>query len=389
MHAALPVIQLELRPGIIELGWGHPPLDLLPTEAMGQAAVAALARHGAEALTYGYTSGPGPLIAWLCERIHGQEGRQPTLDEILITAGNSQAFDQILTLCTQPGDTVLVESPTYHLAVRILRDHPLNLVAVPVDQDGLIIEALQQTLADLRRAGVRPRLLYTIPTFHNPTGVCLSPARRQALVTLAAEAGFVIVEDDVYRERAYDAPAPPSLWSLAPDQVIRMGSFAKSLAPGVRLGWLTGPAPLITRMADGGLLDSGGGINHFAALVVNELCHNGEYEAQIARLKQAYTAQRNALLTALETFMPPGCSWYRPGGGFFAWIFLPPDLHTRQLLPLAEANGVAYLPAATFCLDGRLPNALRLSFSLYGPAELTEGVRRLAQVVEAHLAHHA
>jgi 2-aminoadipate transaminase len=389
MRSALPVIQLELRPGIIELGWGHPPLHLLPTAEMGQAAVVALARHGGEALTYGHTTGPGPLLDWLRQRIGQQEGRTPAANEILITAGNSQAFDQILTLCTQPGDTVLVESPTYHLAVRILRDHPLNLVAVPVDQDGLIVEALQQTLADLWRDGVRPRLLYTIPTFHNPTSVCLSPARRQALVRLAAAADFVIVEDDVYRELAYDAPAPPSLWSLAPDRVIRMGSFAKSLAPGVRLGWLTGPAPLITRIADGGLLDSGGGINHFAALVVNELCHNGAYEAQITRLKQAYTTQRNALLTALGDFMPPGCRWYAPGGGFFAWLFLPEGLDTRQLLPHAEAGGVAYLPAATFCLDNRLPNALRLSFSLYGPEELTEGVRRLAQTVAAELARGA
>ncbi|HMN29986.1 MAG TPA: PLP-dependent aminotransferase family protein, partial [Caldilineaceae bacterium] len=239
--------------------------DLLPVAAMQRAAVAALTRHGGEALTYGYMAGPGPLISWLCEGIAQREGRNLQPDALLITAGNSQALDQLLTLCTRPGDTLLVESPTYHLGVRILRDHPVNLVAVPADEQGLESEALAHILADLRRRNIRPPLLYTVPTFHNPMGVSLSLARRQALVALAAEYELLVVEDDVYRELAYDGPSLPSLWSLAPHQVIRMGSFAKSLAPGVRLGWLTGPRTAIGRLANGGLLDSGGGINHFAA----------------------------------------------------------------------------------------------------------------------------
>lgn len=378
----LPTLQLVLRPGIIELGWGHPPLELLPVDAIQHAAGAALARYGAEALTYGYMGGPGPLINWLQLYIGRQEGRTPAADEMLITGGNSHALDQILTLCTQPGDTVLVEAPTYHLAVRILRDHPLNLVAVPMDGEGLDIAALEQTLSTLEDQGIRPRLLYTIPTFHNPTGISLTLARRHALVDLAAAVDLLIVEDDVYRELAYDEPAPPSLWQIAPrGGVLRMGSFSKSLAPGLRLGWLTGDAHLIQRMATGGLLDSGGGVNHFVALVVAELCADGAFEQQAEKLRSAYRSRRDALLHGLAEYLPPGCTWQRPGGGFFAWVMLPAGIDGAALLPRAQAAGVAFLPGSTFFLDDRTVNTLRLAFSLYPPEELYEAAKRLALAV--------
>lgn len=380
---SLPILQIELRPGIIELGWGHPPLDLLPVAQIQRAAAATLARYGAEALTYGHPAGPGALIEWLCERTGRNEGRTPAPDEVLITGGNSQAFDQILTLCTQPGDTVLVESPTYHLAVRILREHPVNLVGIPMDQDGLIVDALSEALADLRRQGIRPRLLYTIPTYHNPTGVSLSLERRRALVKVAAEAGLLLVEDDVYRELSYDGPAPPSLWSLAPPGVVvRMGSFSKSLAPGLRLGWLTGGRKLVQRFADGGLLDSGGGINHFTALVVAELCASGDYDEQVVRVRTVYGSRRDALLAALRTHLSPGCSWYSPGGGFFVWLTVPEGVRCVDLLPAAEQAGVSFLPGERFFLNGDGEQQLRLSFSLYPPEELVEAVKLLGAVLQ-------
>ncbi|HJZ49653.1 MAG TPA: PLP-dependent aminotransferase family protein, partial [Roseiflexaceae bacterium] len=236
----LPTIQLVRRPGIIELGWGHPNAALLPVAGMRQAAAAALERWGVEALNYGADQGAGPLLAWLSDRIARTEGRAPASDAMLITGGVSQALDQICTLCTQPGDIALVESPTYHLAIRILRDHPLELIPIPADDHGLRVDALAETIAGLRRDSRRPRLLYCVPTFHNPTGTSLEAERRAKLVALAAAEQLLVVEDDVYRELSYDGPALPSLWSLAPpDTVVRLGSFAKSLAPGVRLGWLT------------------------------------------------------------------------------------------------------------------------------------------------------
>lgn len=381
-NTTLPTLQIELRPGIIDLGWGHPPLDLLPVEQIQRAVAATLARYGAEALTYGHPAGPGALIEWLCEHTGRSEGRTPAPDELLITAGNSQALDQILTLCTRPGDTVLVESPTYHLAVRILREHPVNLVGIPMDQEGLIPDALTETLANLSRKGIQPRLLYTIPTYHNPTSASLSLERRRALVEVAADAGLLVVEDDVYRELSYDGSAPPSLWSLAPPGVVvRMGSFSKSLAPGLRLGWLTSGRKLVQRFADGGLLDSGGGINHFTALVVAELCTSGDYDKQVARARTLYRTQRDALLTALRDQLPPGCSWYVPGGGFFVWLTLPSGVRSADLLASAERAGVSFLPGERFFLDGGGEQQMRLSFSLYPPGELVQAATRLGAVV--------
>jgi DNA-binding transcriptional MocR family regulator len=382
---SLPTLQIELRPGIIELGWGHPPLELLPVEQIQRAAEKTLARYGAEALTYGHPAGPGALIEWLCQHTERGEGPTPAPNEVLITGGVSQAFDQILTLCTQPGDTVLVESPTYHLAVRILREHPVNVVGIPMDEDGLIVDALTETLTGLRRQGIRPRLLYTIPTYHNPTGLSLSLARRRALLEVAADAGLLIVEDDVYRELSYDGPAPPSLWSLAPPGVVvRMGSFSKSLAPGLRLGWLTGGRNLVRRMADGGLLDSGGGINHFTALVVAELCASGDFDEQVARVRTLYRTRRDALLAALQDHLPPGCSWYFPGGGFFVWVTVLDGVRCVDLLPLAERAGVSFLPGELFFLDGGGEGQLRLSFSLYPPEELNKAASLLGAVVRNH-----
>lgn len=382
----IPTIQLVRRPGIIELGWGHPNAALLPVAGLREAAAAALDRWGADALNYGADQGAGPLLAWLSERIARTEGRAPALSEIMITGGVSQALDQICTLCTQPGDIALVESPTYHLAIRILRDHPLQLIPVPADDQGLRVDALAATIADLRRAGQRPRLLYSVPTFHNPTGASLAAERRAALVELAVAEGLLIVEDDVYRELSYDAPALPSLWSLAPpDTVVRMGSFAKSLAPGVRLGWLTAGPAIAGRLIGSGLLDSGGGVNHFAALVVTAFCLSGQYDQQIERLRESYRTRRDALLEGMSRYLPPGCQWTAPGGGFFVWVRLPEALDAGELLARAEAAGVSYIPGARFHTGGGGASALRLAFSLYDPDELIDAASRLGSVIRESL----
>ena len=374
--------QLQLRPGIIELNWGQPDPELLPKEAVSSAAAAVLARVGGDALSYGAAAGAGPLLAWLRAHIAQTEPQAVAADEIAITAGNSDAIDQVCTLFTQAGDVVLVESPSYHLALRIMRDHPLRLVPVATDEHGLQVELLAQTVHDLQRAGSNVRMLYTVPTFHNPTGVSLSAERRVALVQLAQQAGFFIVEDDVYRELHYDAPAPPALWTLAPrGTVLRLGSFAKSLAPGLRLGWINGSAQQVRRLVDGGLRDSGGGVNHLTAMVAGELCTTGGFELYVQRFRNAYRERRNALLAALSEQMPAGCSWQVPAGGFFVWVTLPAGLDATALLPHAEAAGMAFIPGANFHLDGRGSNTLRLAFSLYPPQELVHAAQRLGKAV--------
>ena len=225
-----------------------------------------------------------------------------------------------------------------------------------------------------------------MPTFSNPTGRSLAADRRAALVALAQAAGLLIIEDDVYRELAYDAPAPPSLWSLAPTGgVARLGAFSKSLAPGLRLGWLTAPAELVRPLADGGLLDSGDNLNHFTALVVAALCAAGDYDRNVADLRAAYRHRRDTLVAALREHLPPGCRVIVPGGGFFVWVELPAGADSAALLPAAEAEGVAYLPGTRFHLDGRGRQALRLAFSYYAPDRLAEAARRLGRALHTAL----
>ena len=377
-----PTVQLALKPGVYDLTWGQPDPKLLPVADMQRAAEIALKKYGADSLGYGADAGAGPLLAWLQERISQRE-RPVNHDQIAITAGNSDALDQISTHFTEPGDTVLVEAPTYHLAVRILRDHQLDIVPVPTDGEGLRVNLLQETLVELKRAGKHPKFLYTIPTFHNPTGTNLSEARRRGLVKVAAAEHLLIVEDDVYRELGYDAPAPPSLWSLAPDGVVlRMGSFAKSLAPGIRLGWITGKSEHVQRIVNSGLRDSGGGVNHFAAMTIAAFCEQGMFDTQVEKLRATYRARRDALSEALVSELPEA-SFIKPGGGFFIWMNLPNGADTQVLRARAQEYGVDFLHGGRFFLDGRTTNSLRVAFTLYQPEALQQAVKRLAQVVNS------
>jgi len=380
---ALALTQYVERPGIIDLGWGHPDPSLVPVDGVRAAAVGALERYGPDALAYGHAAGPAPFIDAVRERLGVVDARSPASGEVVATAGTSHALDQVATLLAAPGDVVLVESPTYHLAVRILRDHPLELVAVPFDGGGLRVEAVADMLARLRGAGRRVRLVYTVPTFHNPTGISLAPERRRALVDLAAAENLLVVEDDAYRELAYDGPSPPSLWSLGePGSVLRLGSFAKSLAPGLRVGYMTGDAPTIDRFVGGGVLDSGGGISHFASLVVAEFVASGAYATQVERYRKAYRERRDAILEALAEHVPDDATWTSPAGGYFTWVTLPAGRDARALLAEAEARGMSFVPGSVFHLDreggGR---ALRLSFSRSSPADLREAVRRLGHAL--------
>jgi 2-aminoadipate transaminase len=376
-----PSTQMVLREGYCEFNFGQPDPDLLPLESMRRAPAAALDAFGPDLLAYGAPEGAWPLLAWIRDRIEQREGVAVSLEECIGTAGNSDAIDQVCTLFTRPGDIAFVESPTYHLGLRILQDHQLDLRPVPTDAEGLRVDVLAEQLQQLS-AGQRARLLYTIPTFHNPTGVSLSEARRRALVDLAVEHGLLVLEDDVYRELAYDGTAPPSLFGLAPrGTVIRMGSFAKSLAPGLRLGWVNCSAAQARRFADGGLRDSGGAPNFSAAMMVATLCRAGDFDTHGERLRRAYRERRDTLAAALRDTLPPEASFAVPGGGYFVWVTLPGEIDTEALLARADPFRVTFIPGARLSADGRNRNALRLSFALMKPPQLAEGARRLGNLI--------
>ncbi|MGD2126916.1 MAG: PLP-dependent aminotransferase family protein [Desulfobacteraceae bacterium] len=386
MQISLPDVQYILRPGVIEFRLGHPDLALLPAAGLLEATRVVLEREAPQALSYGAERGPGCLISQLCDWLERTEGAAPSSEQVMITGGSSQAMDMLCMLLTQPGDLALVESPTYHLALRVLRDHQLELMQIPSDEDGLQVDALEETLNSLQRQGRKARLLYLVPTFNNPSGVTLELERRKALVALAQRTGLIVVEDDVYHELWYDAPSPPSLHSLltaAP--VIRLGSFSKILAPGLRLGWMFASPELVARCTKSGVLDSGGGLGHFTAHVVAAFIELGLLDQHVERLRTKYRERRDVLINALERYLPEECYWVSPGGGFFVWLRLPPGVDSSAFLPVAEAEGVSYVPGPRFYAHGGGECYCRLNFTLVSLDDLEAGARRFSDALHRYL----
>jgi DNA-binding transcriptional MocR family regulator len=382
-----PTVQTQnlLREDFVEFAYGDPDPALLPVGLVRDAADRALmATDAAGALVYGPNLGPRALREFIVARTAAREGLPLAADDVLVSGGNSQALGQVLTDLTRPGDVVFVECPTYGLALGVIADHPVELRGVPIDEEGLDVDALAAAVRQARAAGRRPRLLYTIPTFHNPAGVSLSPERRSRLLELARREELVLVEDDVYRELVFEGEAPPALRVLDPEApVVRLGSFAKTLAPGLRLGWIDAAPHLRERIMADGVLESGGCVSQFSASVASALLQVGVYDPHVAALRLAYASRRDALAGSLREHLPAGCSFAYPAGGFFLWVRLPEGMTATALLPMAERHRVGFAPGRRFCTDGD-DRSLRLAFSLYDEASLAEGGARLgAAVTEA------
>jgi 2-aminoadipate transaminase len=365
--------------------YGHPDPDLLPVEKLIAATERALRARGRLALQYGPEQGYGPLLDYLVGKVGRDEGLRIARANIMLCAGAAQGLDTAARLFTRPGDVVLVEAPTYHEAIATLRDHPVELRQVPIDDHGLVVETLAERLDALSRAGRRVAFLYTIPTFQNPAGVTLTAARRRALVELASERALLLVEDDVYRDLCFEGRVPPSLFELAGGRrVIRLGSFSKILAAGLRLGWIMAEPEVIQRIVGCGLKGNEGGANPFVAHVVAAFCQEGWLEPHIARLVVRYRTRRDALLAALEREMPDGVRWTRPAGGFFVWLTLPEPLEAETVLAEAVERGVLFTPGTRFfaqASEGGGRRNLRLPFSFLSEARMAEGVRALAVVI--------
>ena len=374
--------------GAIPFVYGHPDPDLLPVDKIITATERALRARGRLALQYGPEQGYGPLLDYLIGKVERDEGLHITRANIMLCAGAAQGLDTAARLFTRPGDVVLVEAPTYHEAIATLRDHPVELRQTPIDDQGLVVETMAEQLDALSRAGRRVAFLYTIPTFQNPAGITLTAGRREALVALAAERGLLLVEDDVYRDLCFEGRVPSSLFELAAGQgVIRLGSFSKILAAGLRLGWIIAEPEVIQRIIGCGLKGNEGGANPFVAHVVAAFCQEGWLEPHIAQLADHYRIRRDALLAALEREMPDGVRWTCPGGGFFIWLTLPEPLQAEAVLASARERGVIFAPGVSFFAQASERGGqrnLRLPFSFLSEAQMAEGVRILAEVIKEH-----
>lgn len=370
--------QKIIPPGRIDLAIGQPSPRLLPFEVMAQASAHAGSDPERLLLSYGTEQGDGRFREALARFLSPHYGFPVEPAELLVTNGASKAIDLVCTLFARRGDAILVEEPTYFLARKIFADHGLRPLALPMDAEGLVVEAVAEALST-----EKPAFLYTIPTYHNPTSRCLSAERRRRLARLSRERGLLVVADEVYHPLVYEkAPPPPPLASFCREaEILSIGSFSKILAPGLRLGWLQTDPRHLGRITACGLLDSGGGLNPYTSGIVRGALELGLVEKYLGFLKETYRQRMLALCDALRAELPKEVRFERPGGGFFIWLEFPHGVDTEALLPRALERGLEFMPGPRFSSRGALRHCMRLSFAYFEIPDLEEGARRLAEIV--------
>ncbi len=373
--AEVQIAQVEVPEGWIDFGIGQPQVDILPLKHMEAAADHCFRQSDHHILQYGMQQGSQTFRNSLARFLSTEYGKPVEPDQLFITAGISQALDHICTLHTRPGDVVIVEEPSYFLALRIFADRNLKVVSAPMDANGLMIDALEEIVAEHR-----PAFIYTIPVFHNPTGVTLSAKRREALVRLAEAYGFLIVADEVYQMLAYGgAPPVPMAYLDTSAQVISLGSFSKILAPGLRLGWMHAKPSVLEPFSRCGYLVSGGGLNPFVSGIVNSLLDLGLQKDFLDFLKETYRHRMTVLSGSLRRQIP-ALEFTHPSGGYFIWSCLPAGTDGEFLLADARKYQVGFQPGIRFSSAGGLRSYLRLCFAYYAENQLVEGVERLSRV---------
>ncbi len=360
-------------PGTINLGIGQPSADLLPVDLVKEASRSFFEGAQPFELNYGVTEGDARFLNSLAKFLGDGYSADVAASELFVTGGNSQALDLASLVFAKPGDTVFVEEPSYFLAFQILRDHGLNLVGIPIDDDGLCVDSLERELQSHN-----PAFLYTIPSYHNPGGQSTSEARRRQVVELAKQHDFLIVADEVYQLLNYFDEPPPAYGTMtASDRVVSLGSFSKILAPGMRLGWIQTSTRLRDRLAANGFINSGGSINHISSLIVQKAIDNGSLASHIERLKDAYRGRVQAMDNALREDFGDIAEWTRPSGGYFFWLRFDESVDTAALREKARAAKCGFQSGAVFSDSGRLGHCLRLSFAHYSEDDIREGIARL------------
>ncbi|MEU6555753.1 PLP-dependent aminotransferase family protein [Streptomyces sp. NPDC046915] len=366
------ILAVTARPEVINFAGGLPAPELFDTEGIAEAYRAVLAELPARALQYSTTEGEPTLRTALADRTSAR-GLPTDPDDILVTTGSQQALSLLATALLEPGDTILVENPCYLAALQAFGFAGARILPVPSDVGGVDPEALEELVAR-----ELPKLLYTVPTFQNPTGRTMPAARRAAVADVAARRGLWVIEDDPYGELRFEGERVPWIASYpgGADRTVLLGSFSKVMAPGLRLGWLRAPAELrracaIAKQAADLHTPT---VNQLAAA---RYLTDNDLDAHVARVAGAYRDRRDAMLAGLPHALPAGSTWSRPEGGMFLWVRLPEPYDTTALLPDVVRHDVAYVPGAPFHTGTPDPSTLRLCFVTQTPEEITEGLRRL------------
>jgi 2-aminoadipate transaminase len=370
--------------GSIPLFAGHPSHDLLPILDIQQTIESAFGQADVwRMFDYGDEQGDPDLITFLVERFNRQENLDITSDNLMIVAGSTGGVTMITNLLTQPNDTILVDAPSYRDALHIFRDNQLDMHSIPIDEGGIIVAEMVKSLESLKAENRLPKFYYVVPNFQNPTGITLSQARREAIIELSQQYDFVIVEDDVYSDIRFVDDIPPSFFALADGKnALRLGTFSKTLSPGLRLGWLLGDADQIQRFVTSGKLRMGGGANPFTAKIVADYCKSGAWDKHIQWLRGQYQTRRDIALTALSESMPASVTWTQPQGGYFIWVTLPEAIHVDDFEKIANQNSVYFSSGMGFFVnpnDGK--RHIRLSFSFVPHDDIKRGIEVLGRLI--------
>lgn len=370
------------RPEVVSLAGGMPFVSALPADLIEGALGRVVRDHGPQALQYG--SGQGlPRLREQILDVMALEGIRGSADDVVVTTGSQHALELVAKLFLDPGDVVLAEGPTYVTALVVFRSFQADVQHVLTDGEGLVPAALREHIARLRREGRRIKLLYTVPTFGNPSGVTMPWHRRTEILEICRSEGILVLEDDPYGLLWFDQPPPHAMRSVEEEGVVFLGTFSKTLAPGMRVGWALAPHAIREKLIlanEAAVLSP----SSFSQYVVSEYLSGADWRGQIDTFRGVYRQRRDAMLAALQDYLPD-LSWTVPNGGFYVWVTLPDNLDSKAMLPRAVKELVAYTPGTAFYADGDGRTKLRLSFCYPTPEFIREGIRRLSTVVNGEL----
>ncbi|MFD1148595.1 aminotransferase-like domain-containing protein [Saccharothrix hoggarensis] len=374
------------RPEVVSLAGGMPHLAALPLESLSAEVADVVATEGLVALQYGSAHGVPELREQICD-VMALEGINAHPDDVVVTVGSQMGLDMVTRIFCDPGDVVLAEGPSYVGALGSFSAYQAQVVHVGMDADGLVPEALREAIASVERTGRRIKFLYTIPNFHNPAGVTLAVQRRAEVLEICRTHGILVVEDNPYGLLGFDGTTYPALRASDPDNVVYLGSFSKTFAAGLRVGWVLAPHAVREKLvlaAESATLCP----PTLNQLIVSRYLSTHDWKGQIKTYREAYRDRRDAAISALEQHMPVGSTWNKPNGGFYVWVTVPEGVDTKAMLPRAITQRVAYASGTGFYADGLGSRQLRISYCYPTPERIREGVRRLANVIKDEVELH-
>ncbi len=381
--AVRDLFSAAVRPDIISLSGGMPDVSLLPKTSVRKAVAAATGDERAVALQYGSTDGRLETRQVVCDLVRGL-GIRCKPEQVMLTSGAQEALDLIAKAFIDPGDIILAEGPTYLGALQAFSAYEPDIRCIDFDEDGMRMDLLEAELARIGKDDPRLKFCYVIPTFQNPGGVTMSSERRNRLIELSHEYGFMVVEDDPYARLRYEGGHQIPL-EVLDDDVVYLGTISKTFAPGLRMGWIIAPRSVLSRI---NLVKQGTDLcgSSFDQVVVEHYFTDTPWQRTLQKFVKVYGKRRDAMLAALDEFFPPEATWTHPEGGFFMWVTLPEYVDTGSMLSAALDAGVTYVPGDSFFPNASAgANCMRINFSYETPENIEEAIRRLAGVIEDRL----